>query len=89
MGGHGCSVRDGRESTLGNIEKEGYKYLIKLIGVDITTNEPRQGGYQVFKELDEKEMIKYANDIAKEQNFKFSKIEVLSIKLEPVKEIKL
>jgi hypothetical protein len=89
MGGHGNTVRMGMESALKAIDNPGEKYLIKLIGTDITTNEPKQGGYRVLQELDEEKIRSYAIQTAEENNIKLSKIEILSIKLEPVKEIKL
>lgn len=84
MGGHGYAVAKGRESTLRRILKENYKFVIGL--VTDNTDIP-EGAYELFKELNEKEIREYAAEQAKFYNFKLKKINVYSLENKTLKEL--
>jgi hypothetical protein len=78
-----------KESVLRDIVQYNYNYIVRLTGTEKDTNEERTGGYELFEHFDEKKIRDYANKAAEENNLKLSKIEVISLKQESVKEIKL
>lgn len=89
MGSHGYSVARGRESVLRRILKEDYKYVIGLVCDNPEGgNELIEGGYQVFKELNEEEMKRYAIEEAKMYNLNLRKVNVYSLENKVVRELK-
>jgi len=76
-----------RERILSRILNEDYKYIVALVGTDKETNKPMRGGYQLFKELDEKKIRNYATATATENKVQLSRIEVWALESGLLKEL--
>ena len=89
MGSAYFRMRKGKERALSLILNKDYKYLVTIVGTKLDENKQVRGAYQLFKELDEEAIRKYASETSTENGVKLEKIEIFSLEAKLLLELKI